>query len=259
MSEPRIIVLMKEVPDIDLVTISDEGRLERENVPSVADPFCMMALGHAIRMKKDMGAHVTAVTMGPPHAEGMMRRCLEYGTDEAILLTDRAFAGADTLATARALGCFLKGQNYDYVFCGVQATDGDTGQVPPELSSILGIPIYSYVSDIDLTDGVRMTQMYEDECLVIDAPPKAVVSFIRYPETNIPLPSMTDFIDARKKDVTVMNAWMLGMPLNMIGSKGSRTRVTGIATVLKRKKEPVFIEGNDVSLAAKEILKEVGI
>ena len=103
MTEMRVIVLVKQVPDPNLVTISENGHLQRENVPSMTDPFGMMALQHALRLKRELGAHVTAVSMGPMHAEEMLRRCLEYGADEAVLLSDKAFAGADTLATARTL------------------------------------------------------------------------------------------------------------------------------------------------------------
>lgn len=257
MSEMKIVVLVKQVPDPDLVTISEKGHLQRENVPSMTDPFGMMALQHAIRLKREIGAHVTAVSMGPSHAEEMLRRCLEYGVDEAVLLSDKAFAGADTLATARTLGCYLRSLKLDYVFCGMQATDGDTAQLPPELSAVLGIQIYSYVSKVAIGHPLRMTQIYEDKSLEIEACAPAVVSFLRPPDESVVLPSMVDFIEARKKEVTVLNAWMVGVPPGSMGIKGSKTRVERIETVSKQRKETEFIDGSDSKSAAELILSEV--
>ena len=257
MSEMKIIVLVKQVPDPNLVTISENGHLQRENVPSMMDPFGMMALQHALTLKKNIGAHVTAITMGPPQAEDMMRRCLEYGVDEAILLTDKAFAGADTLATARTLGCYIKSRKFDYVFCGMQATDGDTAQLPPELSAILGINIYSYVSKVRIDDPLVMTQIYDDNSLEIEVCCPAVVSFLRPPEDPIVLPSMKDFMDARKKSVDTLNAWMVGVPPGSMGSKGSRTHVVRIDTVTKPKKDTEFIDGSDSKSAATILIGEV--
>ena len=257
MSEMRIVVLVKQVPDPNLVTISENGHLQRENVPSMADPFGMMALQHAIVLKKEVGAHITVVSMGPPQAEGMLRRCMEYGADEAILLSDRAFAGADTLATARTLGCFLRSRKFDYIFCGMQATDGDTAQLPPELSAVMGIGIYSYVSEVRVGDQLVMTQVYEDRRLEIEACSPAVVSFLRPPENGIVLPSMVDFVTSLDREVTVLNAWMVGVPPGSMGSKGSKTHVVKVRTVVKEKKDTVFIDGSDSKMAASIIISEV--
>ena len=257
MTEMRVIVLVKQVPDPNLITISDNGHLQRENVPSMTDPFGMMALQHALRLKRELGAHVTAVSMGPMHAEEMLRRCLEYGADEAVLLSDKAFAGADTLATARTLGCYLRSRKFDYIFCGMQATDGDTAQLPPELSAVMGLQIYSYVSKVELSDTIRMTQIYEDKSYVVETCTPAVVTFLRPPEEQIPLPSMTDFIEARKKELTVLNAWMIGVPPGSMGLKGSRTRVDRITTAVKDRKATEFIDGSDSKNAASIILSEV--
>ena len=257
MSEMKIIVLVKQVPDPNLVTISENGHLQRENVPSMMDPFGMMALQHALRLKKEKGAHVTAISMGPPQASDMMRRCLEYGVDEAILLSDKAFAGADTLATARTLGCFIRSRKFDYIFCGMQATDGDTAQLPPELSAVLGINIYSYVSKVDPADPPIMTQIYEDKSMVIEACSPAVVSFLRPPEESIVLPSMKDFVDARDKEVTILNAWMVGVPPGSMGIKGSKTRVVRVDTAVRTKKETEFIDGSDSRSAASILIEEV--
>lgn len=257
MSDMRIVVLVKQVPDPNLVTISENGHLQRENVPSMTDPFGMMALQHALVLKRELGAHVTAVSMGPPQAEEMLRRCLEYGADEAILLSDKAFAGADTLATARTLGCYLRSRKFDYVFCGMQATDGDTAQLPPELSAVLNINIYSYVSNVEPGCPIRMTQIYEDMSLVVEICSPAVVSFLRPPKESIVLPSMKDFVDARKKDVTVLSAWMVGVPPGSMGTKGSKTHVVRIDTVSRPKREPEFIDGSDSKSAALTLISEV--
>lgn len=259
MNDMRIIVLVKQVPDPNLVSISESGHLQRENVPSMTDPFGMMALQHALRFKREIGAHITVVSMGPPQAETMLRRCLEYGADDAILLSDRSFAGSDTIATARTLGCFLKGQDYDVIFCGMQATDGDTAQMPPELSSVLGVHIYSYVGDVRLEDDIIMTQMYERESVDVVLSTPAVVTFIRPPMDSVMLPSMVDFISARKKTITVMGAWMVGIPPNVTGTKGSRTRVERIRTVVKDRKDTEFVDGSDSASVADLLISEATI
>lgn len=253
MTELRIAVLLKQVPDPNLVEISEDGRLMRENVPSMMDPFGKMGLQHAISLQCEK--KVDAITMGPRQSGEMLRKALEFGADDAFLITGREFAGADTLATSRTLASFISRNEYDLVFCGMQATDGDTAQVPAELSVMLGYRIYSYVSSLSL-DDMTVTHSYEKEEILSELVLPAVVSFIRPPADAIRIPSMTDFVRASDMAVRDIGLDDLGLCPCNVGARGSATRVTSVATVLRTRKATEFIDGSDTSSAADVILRE---
>ena len=254
MNELRIAVLVKQVPDPALVEISEEGRLMRENVPSMIDPFGKMALQHAVSI--DRPKHVIAVSMGPMQACEVLRKSLEFGADEAYLLSGREFAGSDTLATARALAAFLVKKGCDMVFCGMQATDGDTAQVPSELAVFMDADIYSYASSVSAGD-MTVTQNYEREEVVSKISTPCVITFVRPPENCVQIPSMTDYVTASGKEIGIIGLSDIGLDADMTGTKGSRTKVRSVATVMRRKKNTVFIDGSDTYSAATEILREV--
>ena len=136
MSQLRIVVLVKQVPDTQNVTgdaMKEDGTINRAALPAVFNPEDLNALEEALRLKDHHGARVTVVTMGPPAAVQVLRESLYRGADEVILLTDKAFAGADTLATSYALSLAVrKLGGCDLVLCGRQAIDGDTAQVGPQ-------------------------------------------------------------------------------------------------------------------------------
>jgi electron transfer flavoprotein beta subunit len=153
MPELRIIVLVKQVPDTANVTgeaMKEDGTVNRAALPAVFNPEDLNALEEALRLKDGHGARVTVVTMGPPAAVQVLREALYRGADEVILLTDKAFAGADTLATSYALSLAVrKLGGADLVLCGRQAIDGDTAQVGPQTAEKLGYPQITCVSRID--------------------------------------------------------------------------------------------------------------
>ena len=254
MSELRIAVLVKQVPDPALVEISEDGRLMRENVPSMIDPFGKIALQHALSLKCEK--HIDAVSMGPMQAEEVLRKALEFGADDAYLISGREFAGADTLATARTMAAFLSKGNYDLIFCGMQATDGDTAQVPAELSVFLDANIYSYVSAVS-AEEMTVTQSYEKNETVAKISTPAVLTCIRPPEGCIQIPSMTDYVEASKKEIHVVGLADIGMKPEITGAKGSRTKVKAVSTVIRKKKNTEFTDGSDSAAAASSILKEV--
>jgi electron transfer flavoprotein alpha/beta subunit len=144
----KIIVCVKQVPEVTNVKVDPiTGTLIREGVKSILNPFCEYALDHAVRLKNTYdGVFITALTMGPPQAKDALMRCLELGADEAILVTDRKFAGADTWATAYTLAETIRSflPDYDLILVGKQAIDGDTAQVGPEIAEILGLPQITY-------------------------------------------------------------------------------------------------------------------
>ena len=153
MPQLRIVVLVKQVPDTANVTgdaMKEDGTVNRAALPAVFNPEDLNALEEALRLKDRNGARVTVVTMGPPAAVQVLRESLYRGADEVILLTDRAFAGADTLATSYALSLAVrKLGGCDLVLCGRQAIDGDTAQVGPQTAEKLGYPQITCVSRID--------------------------------------------------------------------------------------------------------------
>ena len=155
----KIVVCVKQVPAtgeqrLDPVT----GTVIREGVASILNPFDAYALEEAVRLKERLGGEITALSMGVPSAQETLKRALAVGADRAVLLSGRAFAGADTLATARALALAIrKLGGADLVLCGRMATDGDTAQVGPMLAELLGIPHAADVSRVERVEDGRVT------------------------------------------------------------------------------------------------------
>ena len=151
----KIIVCIKQVPNTNVIKINPvTGTLIRDGVPSIMNPDDKGGLEMALRLKDQLGAHVTVITMGPPQADAICREAFAMGADRAIILSDRRFAGADTLATSYALAGALKTLDYDLIICGRQAIDGDTAQVPVSLAQHLDLPQVTYVTDLKV-DGKR--------------------------------------------------------------------------------------------------------
>lgn len=170
----KIVVCLKQVPDTTAVKIDPKtGTLIRDGVPSIINPEDKHALEAALQLKDNNGAEVTVLSMGPPQAKSALREALCMGADKAILITDRAFAGADTLATSKALAGALKKLEYDIIFAGRQAIDGDTAQVGPEIAEHLNIPQVTYVQGVKVEeDGLLVNRALEDgyELIKVEAP-----------------------------------------------------------------------------------------
>ncbi|MBF0533188.1 MAG: electron transfer flavoprotein subunit beta/FixA family protein, partial [Candidatus Omnitrophica bacterium] len=146
----NIIVCIKQVPDTVHVKIDPKtNTLIREGVQSIINPFDMYAIEEGVRLKERFGGKTTVITMGPPQAEAALREAIALGCDEAMLVSDRAFAGSDTLATSYTLALAIRKLGpFDCIICGKQASDGDTAQVGPGISSHLDIPQVTYVKKI---------------------------------------------------------------------------------------------------------------
>lgn len=148
----RMVVLVKQVPDTHHLTgevMKADGTVNRSALPAIFNPEDLNALEMALQVREEKGGHVTVLTMGPPSAAEVLRESLYRGADRVILLTDRRFAGADTLATSYALTCAVRKLGaFDMVFCGRQAIDGDTAQVGPQTAEKLGIPQITYAERI---------------------------------------------------------------------------------------------------------------
>ena len=152
----NIVVCLKQVPDTTVVKIDQKtGTLIRDGVPSIINPEDKHALEAALCLKEKHGGKVTVISMGPPQAKDALREALCMGADDTILITDRAFGGADTLATSRTIASAIRNLDYDIIFGGRQAIDGDTAQVGPEIAEHLGIPQVTYVQNVEVeSDGL---------------------------------------------------------------------------------------------------------
>ena len=156
----HIVVCIKQVPDSSQIRVHPvTNTIMRQGVPAIVNPYDLFALEEALRVKDAYGGHVTVLCMGPPQAEAALRKAISFGADDAILVTDRAFAGSDTLATsfalASAIGQIDRNMAVDLVFCGKQTIDGDTAQVGPGIAKRLNLELLTYVSKVETVNAER--------------------------------------------------------------------------------------------------------
>lgn len=189
----KIAVCIKQVPGTTAVEVDPvTGTLKRDGVESKLNPYDLYALESALRLKTNLGADVTAFTMGPPQAQEILREAYMMGVDHAVLISDRKFGGADVLATSYALSQALKAAGpFDLVICGRQTTDGDTAQVGAELAEFLGIPHVASVISIDNADEKGML-------LTCDLPLQQMTVMLTYPaliavEKNVGEPRLPSY------------------------------------------------------------------
>lgn len=222
----KIVVCIKQVPDTTEIKINPvTGTLIRDGVPSIMNPDDKGGLEMALRLKDAYGAEVTVITMGPPQADLVLREALAMGADKAILLTDRKFAGADTLATSNALAGAIRTLKWDLIVAGRQAIDGDTAQVGPQIAEHLDIPQISYVADLQW-DGQRFLVKKETEegyqrmavagpCLMTVLASGCKARYM----------SVRGIVDAYNKPVEIWGADHIEVDEEKLGLKGSPTRV----------------------------------
>jgi electron transfer flavoprotein beta subunit len=227
----NIIVCLKQVPGTTQVKIDPRtNTLIRQGIKNIVNPLDTYALEEAVRLKERYGGKVTAISMGPPQADEVLREAISTGADQAILLSDSTFAGADTLATSYTLAQAInKIRDYALVICGRQTIDGDTGQVGPELAEMLGLPFVAYVSKIEeIGNGyMRIQRLVEDGHEVIETPLPAVITVVK--EINTPrLPSLRGLAKAKAAMIPVWAVKDLAVNTNMVGLSGSATRVIKI-------------------------------
>jgi electron transfer flavoprotein beta subunit len=224
----NICVCLKQVPGTTEVKIDPQtNTLIRQGIENIINPFDTYAFEEGVRLKEKHGGRVTVITMGPTQADAALREAVSLGADEAVLLSDRAFAGADTWATAYTLSrAIAKIEKYDLVICGRQTIDGDTGQVGPELAEMLDIPFIAYVSRIEeIKDRyLRVNRMVEEGHEVIETTLPAVISVAK--EINVPrLPSLRGIMKSRNAVITTWGIKELSVDAAMVGLAGSSTQV----------------------------------
>lgn len=241
----NIIVCIKQVPDTAEIKINPEtNTLMREGVPSIVNPFDLHALEAAVQLKEQHGGKVTVLTMGPPQAEAALRETISMGADEAVLLSDRAFAGSDTWATSYTLAQAIKKLGADIIFCGKQAIDGDTAQVGPETAEFLGIPHISYVRKIEeMKDNyIRVERLMDEGYDVVESTLPVLLTAVK--ELNQPrMPSLKGKMAAKKAEIKKMGKDEIQADESSLGLKGSPTQVKNIFAP-QIKAERKMIEGS---------------
>lgn len=222
----KIVVCIKQVPDTTEIKLDPTtGTMIRTGVPSIMNPDDKGGLEAALRLKDANGAHVTVITMGPPQAEDILREALAMGADRAILLTDRKFAGADTLATSNALAGALRKLEYDLIVTGRQAIDGDTAQVGPQLAEHLDLPQVTYVESVEPADGtLTVRKATEDGYEVVEVSLPCLLTVLAS-GTKPRYMSVEGIMAAFRKDVEVWGFDRIDVDESRIGLAGSPTRV----------------------------------
>lgn len=270
----NIVVLAKQVPDTRNVgkdAMKEDGTINRAALPAIFNPEDLNALEQALQLKdRNPGSTITMLTMGPPRASEIIREGMYRGADSGIVLTDRAFAGADTLATSYALATAIKHiGNYDIIISGRQAIDGDTAQVGPQIAEKLNIPQVTYAEQIlDVKNGkVIIKRRLEGGIETVEAPLPTVVTvngsadacrprnakFVqRYKYAVTPSEKATlsedllKIVDARQYlNLKEWSATEVNAELDQIGLAGSPTKVKAIENIVFQAKESLTLEGTD--------------
>ncbi len=243
----RIIVPIKQVPDMNRVKFDTEkGRIDRSSAGAEINPFDLNALEAAVQIKDKLGDTVTIISMGPPTAESALRDALSRGADDAILLVDRAFAGADTVATSYALAAAIKKLGeFDLIICGEKTVDGDTGQVGPEIAEHLGIPHVSYVSEIkEMGEKMVLVCEMEDNRYLIESGFPLLITVTK--DINVPrLPSLRNTLKARKAKIEIWTAADLASIADQsrFGVQGSPTRVYRVTVPTEEGRKGEILKG----------------
>ena len=237
----QIIVCIKQVPDTaSLHTLKINPKtntLMRDTAPAIINPFDENAIEEGVHLKEKYGGEVTVISMGPPQVEKALRDVLAMGADNAILLSDRTFAGADTLATSYTLASAIKKiGKFDLILFGKQAIDGDTAQVGPGVAEHLGLPQITYVRKIEIEDGkLRAERTLEDSFELVQTKLPCVVTVTK--EINTPrYPSLKGIMKAKKAPIAVWDMKEMGVDPERAGLKGSPTQVIKIFTPEMRSK-----------------------
>lgn len=255
----KIIVCVKQVPNTNEIKINPEtGTLIRDGVESILNHDDANALEQALAIKdENPDTHVTVLTMGPPQAKEMLQECIAMGADEAVLLSDRALGGSDTWATSNALAAGIrKIGDFDLIFAGRQAIDGDTAQVGPQIAEKLGIPQVTYVKDFSLEEKtVKVKRALEDgyEHLKVKLP--CVLTAIK--ELNTPrYMSIRGILKGAGADIKVWSAEDIGVDKETVGLKASPTNVFRSFTP-KPKGKGVQVEGDSAKELATNLIKNL--
>ncbi|MDD4933891.1 MAG: electron transfer flavoprotein subunit beta/FixA family protein [Methylacidiphilaceae bacterium] len=255
MRAPYIVVCVKQVPDSAQIRVHPvTGTIMRQGVPAVLNPYDLFALEEALQIKDRLGGRIVALCMGPPQAEAVLRKALSLGVDDAVLVSDRAFAGSDTLATSFALASAIRRigqeQPVDLVFTGKQTIDGDTGQVGPGVAKRLGMQLLSYVCRIPILDmdtrSIVVHRWTEKGLQVLQSRLPCLITVLEGVSEGR-FASLPEMIRAARQPIRIWDRQAAGIEdLTKIGLKGSPT-VVGKVFAPSRRAERAECIGWDAS------------
>lgn len=232
----HIVVCIKQVPDSAQIRIHPvTNTIMRQGVPAIINPFDLFSLEEALRLKDKVGARVTVLTMGPPMAEASLRKALSLGADDAVLLTDRKFAGSDTLATSYALTSAIRklaeDAPVDIVFCGKQTVDGDTAQVGPGIATRLGFEQLTYITKIEdlntASKEIVVQRRSEGGVQVLKTKLPCMITMLEGTNT-IRFGRMDDLFRAARYELKTWSRDFTGAEESRVGLKGSPTVVSKV-------------------------------
>lgn len=256
----HIVCCLKQVPDTAEVKIDpDTNTLVREGVESILNPYDLVAVEMAVQLKEKHGGHVTAICMGPPQAESVLREALSLGADTAILLSDRAFAGADTLATSytlvRAIRTLNRESEVKLILCGKQAIDGDTAQTGPGIATRMEYSQFSYVTAIESVDPrhnrIRVARKMERGQEILEGKLPALLTV----ELELAVPrraSLPNLMASLRQPIKAWNKDDIGGDVQKLGIKGSPTWVRRIGAPPPRESGPRFAAREGVADAVRQ-------
>lgn len=255
----NIVVCIKQVPDTTEIRLDPvTGTLIRDGVPSIINPDDKAGLEEALKLKDLHNAHVTTITMGPPQAKEALREAIAMGVDRAILLTDRKFAGADTLATSNVLAAALRKLDYDLIIAGRQAIDGDTAQVGPQIAEHLDIPQVSYVKELEY-DGKKVLNIkraLEEGYYLLETETPCLVTVLA--EANDPrYMSIKGIVDAYNREIETWDLSNIQIEPEKLGLKGSPTKVKKSFTKGAKQAGQIYeVDSREAALIIVDKLKE---
>ena len=250
-------VCVKYVPVVSRITFDYEKKtIVRDGVPSEVNPFDVLGLVRAVELKSSPEDEVLVLSMGPPQARDGLITCMALGADRSVLLSDRALAGSDTLATARALGMVLEREQPDLIVCGRNSNDAETGQVGPELAELLGLPHISQVKKLDLrpeTNSIVAERITDEGYQVIECSLPAVVC-VTEGVAEETFANREQMAAAQEKPVEELTCSDLTDDLSQFGLEGSPTWVEDIRLV-EPTRQGLMIEGETPAEAAQQVAR----
>jgi len=240
----NIIVCIKQVPNVTKVSWDADGSLIRSGLPTIINPVDKNAIEAALQLKEKHGGKVTVISMGPDQVQEALLEALCMGADDAIQLTDKAFAGADTWATSYTLGVTIeKIGKYDLVITGVEAMDGNTAQVGPQIAEHLGIPLLSYATDIEVSGStVKIKQKLGDVSRLLEASLPVLITVEKEINEYRVMP-IDKILEAFEKDIPVWGADSIPADVVNLGLKGSPTRLRKVFSPKLEKGKVEMLEG----------------
>ncbi len=254
----RIAVCVKQIPDpnapgrLDPTTL----RLQREGVEAVLDPGDEHAVEEGLRIAEKAGGSVTAVCMGPPRALEAIRRALAMGAERGILITDAALAGADALATAKALAGALREEHADLVICGTESTDGYSGIVPQQLAELLGLPHLTFAKSLTVDGGCARINRQSDEGYDVAEAPLPVVVTVTGGINEPRYPSLRGIMAAKNKEVRQLGLADLGLDAQQVAP---RQRVVSVQAAEERTAGEVIQDGKEGARRIADLLVQAKV